>query len=399
MDAMKSINYSTSVHDWMNAIRRPTPYRVGSSRFYLKPRILAYSGLFSFAVLILIVSIFQSHPSSSLDCLKRWDSSLRFHGSSYDYTYPLTPIISKGSVQHFKIGLVTDLDTDSKSKDKKDTWFSYFHEGNLTYSQSNEYIDIKLNAKPYVLKSTLSQGGRGMELSELQVFNGKLYSVDDRTGVIYQVSHNHQVFPWVLLADGDGNTQKGFKCEWATVKDKRLYVGGLGKEWTTVDGVVQNVNPQFIKSIGVNGDVIHLDWHENYNAMRKKAGFTFPGYIIHESGVWSEIHQRWFFMPRRASTEKYEEKADEKRATNLLIIANDDFSDIEMKHIGVKHPTRGYSSFKFLPHTNDHVIVALKSEEDAGKIASYISAFTLDGKVLLKERYLGNVKYEGIEFI
>lgn len=31
----------------------------------------------------------------------------------------------------------------------------------------------------------------------------------------------------------------GFKCEWATVKDGYLYVGGLGKEWTTTTGEVR----------------------------------------------------------------------------------------------------------------------------------------------------------------
>ena len=34
------------------------------------------------------------------------------------------------------------------------------------------------------LKGNLAAGGRGMELSELQVFNGKLLSLDDRTGEV-----------------------------------------------------------------------------------------------------------------------------------------------------------------------------------------------------------------------
>jgi hypothetical protein len=37
------------------------------------------------------------------------------------------------------------------------------------------------------------------------------------------------MIPWVLLNDGPGNTTKGFKGEWMTVKDQHLYVGGLGK--------------------------------------------------------------------------------------------------------------------------------------------------------------------------
>ena len=93
------------------------------------------------------------------------------------------------------------------------------------------------------LNSTVGQevrifvGGRGMELSELVVFNGNLYTVDDRTGVVYKLSKDIKgrwhVVPWVILADGNGEESKGFKCEWMTVKDQYLYVGGLGKEWTT----------------------------------------------------------------------------------------------------------------------------------------------------------------------
>ena len=49
-----------------------------------------------------------------------------------------------------------------------------------------------------------------MELSELVIFNGKLYSVDDRTGVVYQIENN-KVVPWVILSDGNGGETKGFK--------------------------------------------------------------------------------------------------------------------------------------------------------------------------------------------
>ena len=204
---MKSSAYPTSVHEWMNAIRRPTPYRVGSARFHLKPRILAYAVLFSFAILILVICLLPREKTSSLDCLKRWESFHGHHPSSYDYTYPLSPVTKIGKGHQFRIALVADLDTDSKSNEKN-TWFSYFLEGNLTISQINNYVDVSFSENPYVLKSKLSQGGRGMELSELLVFNGKLYTVDDRTGVVYHVS-NHQVFPWVLLADGNGESPKG----------------------------------------------------------------------------------------------------------------------------------------------------------------------------------------------
>ena len=123
------------------------------------------------------------------------------------------------------------------------------------------------------------------------------------------------------------------------------------------------------------------------------------GYMIHESGVWSNIHKRWFFLPRRASTEKYEETADERRATNLLFNCNEDFTDVHFNRIGSLNNIRGFSSFKFIPGTNDQVIVALKTEEDAGKIATYVTAFNIDGKILMPDQKFADIKYEGIEFV
>ena len=69
----------------------------------------------------------------------------------------------------------------------------------------------------------------------------------------------------------------GFKAEWMTVKEERLIVGGLGKEWTSTTGVVENLDPQWIKSIGPQGDVRHIDWHINYDLLRKKTGASAPG--------------------------------------------------------------------------------------------------------------------------
>lgn len=123
------------------------------------------------------------------------------------------------------------------------------------------------------------------------------------------------------------------------------------------------------------------------------------GYLIHESAAWSERLQHWFFLPRRASHEHYDETADERRATNLMLSCPADFSSISVQHIGPFNPTHGFSSFKFVPDTDDQIILALKSEEDAGKIATYVIAFTVDGRVLMPETKIGDVKYEGLEFI
>lgn len=317
--------------------------------------------------------------------------------SKYNDTYPLSPPQRTTEGVRYRIGAISDLDTNSRSR-KEHTWFSYMKTGYLTLSDSGDKVSVEWDDEKIVLESHLAEKGRGMELSELIVFNGKLYSVDDRTGVIYQIEGQKAV-PWVILADGDGTVEKGFKAEWLAVKDEHLYVGGLGKEWTTTTGEVVNENPEWVKVIGYRGDVRHENWVANYNSLRSAAGINPPGYLIHESACWSDILKRWFFLPRRASSERYSEKEDEHRATNLLLKSTQDFTDISVRKIGEANPTHGFSSFKFIPDTDDQIILALKSEEDSEKIATYIMAFTLDGQFLLKETKIGDVKYEGIEFI
>jgi soluble calcium-activated nucleotidase 1 len=63
---------------------------------------------------------------------------------------------------------------------------------------AKNFGEIILKTHKIDSRSTLSQGGRGMELSELVVFNGHLLTVDDRTGVIYRIEGN-KVIPWVIL--------------------------------------------------------------------------------------------------------------------------------------------------------------------------------------------------------
>ncbi|ELK12297.1 soluble calcium-activated nucleotidase 1 [Pteropus alecto] len=312
-------------------------------------------------------------------------------------TYPLSAPQRTPGGTRYRIAVIADLDTASKAQ-AENTWFSYLKKGYLTLSDSGYKVTVEWDKGHEVLESHLAEKGRGMELSDLVVFNGRLYSVDDRTGVVYQIEGTKAV-PWVILADGDGTVGKGFKAEWLAVKDEHLYVGGLGKEWTTATGEVLNENPEWVKVVGCGGSVRHESWVSSYDALRAATGIQPPGYLIHEAACWSELLQRWFFLPRRASHERYSETDDERKGTNLLLSAARDFRDVSVRRVGQLVPTHGFSSFKFIPNTDDQIIVALKSEEDGGRVASYITAFTLDGRLLLPETRIGSVKYEGIEFI
>ena len=95
----------------------------------------------------------------------------------------------------------------------------------------------------------------------------------------------------------------------------------------------------------------------------------------------------------------YNDVEDEHRATNLLITADEAFVDIKVSTLGVSwslslslslsppslfslinpyllyliqplNRFRGFSSFKFLPGSQDSIIIALKSEENKGTIAT-----------------------------
>ena len=163
----------------------------------------------------------------------------------------------------------------------------------------------------------------------------------------------------------------------------------------------------------MDGRVEHVDWHQNYLRLREAAGIEFPGYMIHESAAWSQVsvlsvtftfgtvtskvlnqfsqvHQQWFFLPRRASKSKYNDVEDERHGTNMLLVADKDFGKVEVRTVGdLDKPSHGFSSFKFVPGTEDKVIVALKTEELEGNIATYIMVFkTRDGTIIYPVRPL-----------
>ncbi|XP_016105169.1 soluble calcium-activated nucleotidase 1-like [Sinocyclocheilus grahami] len=318
---------------------------ISDPRFRFRWRAITVATLLALAVFVYLHQTSSSSTDIKVSGQRSWRSSRDVSGaesgvmaaaesvdSLYNDTYPLSPPEHTASGIRYRIGVIADLDTNSRSQ-KDNTWFSFLKRGHLLVSDSGDSVSVEWDPETVVLESHLSEKGRGMELSELVAFNGHLYSVDDRTGVVYRIEGNRAV-PWVILPDGDGSVSKG-----------------------------------------------------KY------------GYLIHESAVWSERLQRWFFLPRRASSERYEETADERRGTNLILSCSLDFSQISVSRVGPLKPTLGFSSFRFIPDTDDQIVLALKSEEDAGQIATYITAFTLDGRILLPDTKIGDVKYEGLEFI
>ncbi|CAH0750723.1 unnamed protein product [Diatraea saccharalis] len=382
----------STLKDWRKALRTPATYRVGNA-VRIQPQFVLL--IILLGVFMLILFYYNWWTSSHSPNVHKWINNVR----PYNSTYPLTQPIASGDLVAFRIGIVSDLDTNSKSSIKPHTYNSYLKKGFLSYHKSKNYVSVSWDpVAPLQLSSTYSHKGRGMELSELIVYDGRLLSFDDRSGMVFEIINN-RVVPWVVLTDGNGYAEKGFKSEWATIKDDILYVGSMGKEWTTASGEFSSYDPMWVKAINIHGEVQHLNWVHQYKAVRSAIGIQWPGYMIHESGVWSPIKRKWHFLPRRCSHETYNETLDEIRGCNYLITADNDFQHIQAYEITKHQPKHGFSSFKFIPGSNDDAIVALKTTEFEGKTATYITAFRTDGTVLLHDTFVENLKYEGIEFI
>mmetsp|Transcript_16702 Transcript_16702/g.49968 ORF Transcript_16702/g.49968 Transcript_16702/m.49968 type:complete len:455 (-) Transcript_16702:46-1410(-) len=276
-------------------------------------------------------------------------------------------------------------------------WHSILRNGTLFRDPVRNIYSIRWG--PDVeLRSGLNEAGRGMELSALAWYTDRLLTVDDRTGAIFAVENN-EVHPVAVLADGDGYTGKGFKAEWMTRKDGYLYVGSVGKEWTTQKGEVLNNNPQWVKVLDPRLRVTQENWHSRYEALRKATDTQYPGYLMHEAVGWHESERKWYFLPRRVSHEPYDDELDERRCSNIALVANEDFSEVTVREVGLLTPTRGFSAFKWIPGRPNEIL-ALKTDEWGGTTQTYIAVYDLNtGATLMPETLLpGDIKFEGVEF-
>ncbi|ETN69226.1 Apyrase [Necator americanus] len=242
--------------------------------------------------------------------------------------------------------------------------------------------------------------------SFITVFNvhGKALMEDQQIAGNYKFEAVYFAIPWVFLNSGPGNTTKGMKAEWLTIKDDLLYAGGHGTEYLNSRGKVANDDAMWIKTITKTGKVTSHYWKNVYNTIRNTAQFPAPGYLTHEAVQWSKAREMWYFLPRKASKTPFVEEEDETKGTNLLIMGPEDLESVDVVYIGnrtVEHPERGFSAFDFIPDTEDELILAIKSKEVTGsEPESFITVFNVHGKVIMKDQRIdGNYKFEAVYFV
>jgi len=366
--------------------------------------------LLGFVGFVLIVSSDFLHDSS----IGRLDSS--FSGVLHRGYFSVAD--SKISDVQFRFAAVTDLDQLSLMKDeKKMTYRSLLLPGTITHDRAtNKYTMVMEEANTRTLKTKHNEAGRGAEFSELTVFDNHLLTFDDRTGEVFEIMNTKDgkdsfVAPRYVITEGEGDTDKGMKWEWSTTKDGLLYIGSMGKEYTNQDGSIANVNNLWITIMDNHGEFRRINWTKQYEFVRNELGCPSPGYLIHEAIRWSPHMSKWVFMPRRVSKDVYDDVKDEKRGSNKVVIVDENFTSAKVVSVNManKDGLHGFSSFAFVPGTNDRHAIALRSvEEDCAaddldlcKQRSYVVIFdVLTGGVLMDEvKIKENMKFEGVEFV
>lgn len=311
---------------------------------------------------------------------------------------------SKTNDNQFRFAAVTDLDQLSLMKDEqKQTYRSLLLPGTITYNKStNKYTMEMEESATRTLKTKHNEAGRGAEFSELTIFDDRLLTFDDRTGDVFEIMNKKDgtdsfVAPRYIITEGEGDTDKGMKWEWATTKDGYLYMGSMGKEYTNPDGSIANVNNLWVTVMDSHGEYRRINWTDKYNFVRNALDCPSPGYVIHEAINWSPHMRKWVFLPRRVSHEAYNDVLDEKRGSNKLVIVDESFTSFEVVEVEMANKgdgLHGFSSFAFIPGMKDKHAIALRSVEedcagddlDVCKQRSYIVIFdVLTGEVLMDE--------------
>ena len=167
-----------------------------------------------------------------------------------------------------------------KGADKPE-WQSYMLLGSLQQKTDGTYsIDFEDYMRD--LKTKHNEAGRGAEFSELAIYQDRLFTFDDRTGDVFEILNKEDgsdsfVVPRFVITEGSGDTDKGMKWEWATVKDGLLYMGSMGKEYTRPDGTIKNTNNLWIATLDEDGVLTRID-----SARKKSAGHA-PG--LHRTDI------------------------------------------------------------------------------------------------------------------
>jgi hypothetical protein len=171
----------------------------------------------------------------------------------------------------------------------------------------------------YEVYSMLNAKNRGLQLTELITYCGKLYSIDKSTGIIYEMDVN-KIQPRYLINSGNsrimdsnimpynGNNNfnsKLFIIDWCVVKDGLLYIGSS-------DNFNNNINNDIstsIMTLDPYGRIFYLDWYDKYkllyNAILLYYKYNQIYKIYNDVLLYSQNTENWYMFIKVISTDGY----------------------------------------------------------------------------------------------
>jgi soluble calcium-activated nucleotidase 1 len=318
----------------------------------------------------------------------------------------------------WRVVMVTDQDHASRADPAKHEWTSYLQDATLTRDEDSMRFSLSFADAHAPLASQLAVKGRSMELSALSYVNGELLAFCDRSGQVLAVAPGavngtYDVETRALLATGDGATGKAaFKSEWSTKKDGLLYVGSMGKEWV-VDGEVQHRDLLWVKVFdAATNTYTSEDWTTRFEALRAYANASYPAYMVNEAVTYDPRNSEWLILPRKLSSEGYDEALDEQRSGNVLFVANEDWTAFRHVAVGEQEPLWGFTEIRLLPdsaqpvrRSDPSLLMAIKVKEFEGELASKVVVFDTEGAIhtagddAFVSIPVAGMKFEGLEFV
>lgn len=301
----------------------------------------------------------------------------------------------------YAFGLVADLDLLSRDP-QEFLWRSYLKKGwvvRLSDRGQRERFTIRWDQE-LELSSFTATRNRSMELSEMVRYNRVLVAFCDYSGLAYKIDPvTGKTFQRWAVADGDGNEPKPFKSEWATIKDDTIWLGSIGFEWMAADGTVAHRNAEWVKAIDSNGMFRNINWHPVYQTIRSVTNTTLPGFLWHEAVEWDPQAGLWVMLPRFASNSSmYQPGCEHNNTADLLVVADERFSEISVRRLAHHDPRYGFTSVKRLP--GSRLFMALRVHEDGDYHHTQAAVIDLEGRFYTEPPYIdvGYRKFEGLAF-
>lgn len=150
---------SVQMRDWRNALRSQPTYKIGNRTFTF--RLPNHVVLVMAVLLVVLLFFYLIHPTAKLvGSSSQPDYNAALGGHPYNHTYPLTaPVLHAGNPT-YKIAIIADLDTNSKSRASGNTWVSYLKMGHLSHNRNSGAVAVTWDStEPVELSSHFALKG------------------------------------------------------------------------------------------------------------------------------------------------------------------------------------------------------------------------------------------------